>query len=95
MQRLHSIVAAVKLLLLPVVAGHVLFLPCGAPRHQLPLSAHEKPPRWVAFGWAYPILRLKCPLGVMLLKICFNALFQLGHDGSSAKSWILTEADRD
>ena len=33
--------AAVKLLLLPVPAGHVLFLPCGAPCHQLTFSPHN------------------------------------------------------
>ena len=34
-------------------------------------------------------------MGVILLEICLYALFQLGHDGSSGKSWILTEVDRD
>ena len=34
-------------------------------------------------------------MGVMLLEICFYALFQLGHDGSFGESLILTEVDRD
>ena len=30
-------------------------------------------------------------MGVMPLGICFYTLFQLGHDGSSGESLILTE----
>jgi hypothetical protein len=34
-------------------------------------------------------------MGVMLPEICYSVLFQLGHDGSSGDSLILTEVDRD